>query len=121
MPFYTMLTLSWASSTYSGIEFQECSTQGMLEASELEPKPTVVSNMYAYKYLKKQSSKGGISISALSRTVQATGLSRTMIIVQTVGNKRRLQENVDFPTPTKRYLSSRKCILSDDFDWQAIR
>lgn len=79
---------------------------------------TVAFNVY--KYFKAQLRKGGISTSALHRTVKATGLSRSTI-VRIVGDKRRLQENEDFPTPTKRYYSSRKRILPDDFDREAIR
>ena len=151
-----MFALSWASSTYSGVEFQECSTHARQDATvmclntemmakrqtshgctferkremiahvlpyqemfcrgkwvRLEPKPTVVSNVY--KYFKEQSSKGGISINALRHTEKAAGLSQTTII-QIVGDKRRLQENEDFHTPTKTYCSSWKRILSDNFD-----
>ena len=124
--YYTTFALSWASSTYLGIEFQEysthmrqdamvmclktemmtnnvthhtvvhlnisvgiytCSTRGHTRASKLEPKPTAVSNVY--KYFKEQSSKGGISINALRRTVKVTGLSGTTI-VQIVGNKKQV-------------------------------
>ena len=82
------------------LEYQEMFHRGKWVRAEIKP---VLFN--AYKYFKGTIGKGGISISALRRTVEVTGLSQTTII-QIVSDKRWLQENEDFPIPTKHYLSS---------------
>lgn len=78
---------------------------------------TVVCNVYSY--FEKQAKKGGVSNSPLSRTVEATGLSRPTVI-RIRREQRRLSED-EFATPTKRYCRSRRLVVTDNFDREAIR
>ena len=79
----------------------------------------VVCNVFAY--LERQAKKAKVSSSPLIRTVKVTGLSRaTMIRIKR--ELRRLPEDVEFPSPAKRYCRTRKRIVpADNFDREAIR
>ena len=78
---------------------------------------TVVCNVFSY--FEKQAKKGRITSSPLIRTVHATGLSRTTVI--RIRRERRSLPDEEFPTPTKRYRRTRRQVVTDDFDREAIR
>lgn len=78
----------------------------------------VVCNVYSY--FEEQAKKGGVTISPLIRTVKATGLSRATVL-RIRREKRRLAEDDQFATPTKRYCRSRRRVITDSFDREAIR
>ena len=73
-----------------------------------------------FSYFDKLAKKTRFATSPLLRTVKATGLSRATVI-RIRREQRMLPEDGEFPTPTKRYRRTRRRVVTDDFDREAIR
>ena len=69
-----------------------------------------------YNYFMKLQSKSK-SKGAFERTMDATGVSRSSL--GRIIDESKKEES--FESPTKRYKSSRKTVVTDDFDKDAIR
>ena len=78
----------------------------------------VVCNVYSY--FEKQAKKGGVTISALICTVKAMGLSRATV-TRIRCEQGRLSEDEEFASPAKGYCRTRRRVVTDDFDREAIR